>query len=290
MGVINNMRKLTGYSASLMVGLLLFGAAAAWAQRGPANEITKLSGDLYQFRNRFHFSVFLVTPAGIVATDPINAEAAQWLKQEMAKRFSQPVKYLIYSHDHGDHISGGEVFADTAVVVAHENAKAAIIKQKHRTAVPQIVFSDRMSIELGGKQVELIYVGKNHSNNSIVMRFLAQRSLFAVDFIPVKNLPYRDLHGSYIEDWIESLKRVEALDFDTLIQGHGRPGRKEDVRLFRGYMEELWRQVVKYRRQGKSVDEIKRLVKMEQYRDWGQYQTYLPLNIEGMARQVRRRN
>ena len=281
------MRTLTRFSVALMVVLLLFGAGLALAQRGPANEITKLSGDLYRFRNKFHSSVFLITQAGIIATDPINAEAARWLKQELAKRFSQPVKYLIYSHDHADHISGGEVFADTAVVVAHENAKAAIITQKRPTAVPQVVFSDRMTIELGGKQVELIYVGKNHSNNSIVMRFPAQKSLFAVDFIPVKSLPYRDLHDSYIEDWIESLKRVEALDFDTLVPGHGSLGRKDHVRMVRGYMEELWGHVVKYRRQGKSVDEIKQLVKMDKYRDWGQYKTYLPLNIEGMARQVK---
>src|SRR2546430_8481665 len=54
---------------------------------------------------------------------PINAEAARWLKDEIRKRFAQPVRYLVYSHDHADHIAGGEVFADTAVVAAPANAK-----------------------------------------------------------------------------------------------------------------------------------------------------------------------
>jgi len=255
-------------------------------QQAPVREITRIAGDLYRFRNAGHFSVFLVTPAGIIATDPINAEAARWLKQELARRFNQPVKYLIYSHDHSDHISGGEVFADTAVVTAHENAKEKIIGERRPTAVPQIAFSDRMTIELGGKQVELIYVGRNHSDNSIVMRFPAERVLFAVDFIPVESLPFRDFLDAYIEDWIESLKRVEALDFDILAPGHGSLGNKEHARAHRVYMEELRAEVIKHVRQGKSLDEIKQLVKMERYNHWGNYKAYLPLNIEGMYRHI----
>ena len=281
------MRTLTRFSAALMVGFLLFGVGSVWAQRRPSNEITKLSGDLYRFRNKFHSSVFLVTQAGIIATDPINAEAAQWLKQELSRRFSQPVKYLIYSHDHADHISGGEVFADTASVVAHEKAKEAIIREKRPTAIPEIVFSERMTVELGGKQVELTYVGRNHTDNSIVMRFPAERALFAVDFIPVNSLPWKNLRDSYIEEWIESLRRVEALDFETLVPGHGSLGRKDHVRMVRGYMEELWGQVVKYARQGKTLDEIKQFVKMEKYSNWSGYKDHLPLNIEGMFRQVK---
>ncbi len=281
------MGTLTRFSAALMVGFLLFGAGSVWAQRRPTREITQVSGDLYRFRNQFHYSVFLVTPAGIIATDPINVEAAQWLKQELSRRFSQPVKYLIYSHDHADHISGGEVFADTAVVIAHEKAKKAIIREKRPTAIPEIVFSERMTVELGEKQVELTYVGRNHTDNSIVMRFPAERALFAVDFIPVNSLPWKNLRDSYIEEWIESLRRVEALDFETLVPGHGSLGRKDHVRMVRGYMEELWRQVVKYARQGKTLDEIKQLVKMEKYSNWSEYKDHLPLNIEGMVRQVK---
>ena len=143
-----------------------------------------------------------------------------------------------------------------------------------------------MTVELGGKQVELVYVGRNHSDNSIVMRFPAERTLFAVDFIPVESLPFRDFPDAYVEDWIESLKRVEALDFDVLAPGHGPLGRKEHVRVLRGYMEELRGEVLKYIRQGKSLDEMKQLVKMEKYSNWGQYKEYLPLNIEGMVRHV----
>lgn len=262
------------------------GLAAAQAQ--PQRAITPIGGDLYRFRNADHYSVFLVTPAGIIATDPIDPEAARWLKAELAQRFAKPVKYLIYSHDHSDHISGGEVFADTAAMIAHENAKRVILGERRPTAVPDLTFSDRLTVELGGKKVELRYLGKNHSDNSIVMRFPDERALFAVDFIPVKSLPFRDFPDAYIDDWIESLRKAEALDFEILVPGHGELGKREDVRALRGYLEELREQVLGYLRDGKSVDEIKALVKMDKYSGWGNYNDYLPLNIEGMARHLQR--
>src|SRR5215510_6870221 len=159
-----------------VLGIALLAGAVPWAQsqqsqQPPVREISKIAGEVYRFRNAGHYSVFAVTPAGVIATDPINADAARWLKAEIAQRFKQPIRYVVYSHDHADHISGGEVFADTATVVAHDNAKAAIVGERRPTAIPQVTFSDRMTIELGGTVLELVYVGRNHSDNSLVMRF-----------------------------------------------------------------------------------------------------------------------
>jgi glyoxylase-like metal-dependent hydrolase (beta-lactamase superfamily II) len=254
----------------------------------PEREITRVSGDLYRFRNAGHYSVFLVTPAGIIGTDPIDGDAARWLKVEWAKRFAKPVKYLIYSHDHADHISGGEVFADTAVVIAHERAKDTIIKERRPTAVPDLSFAERLTVELGGKRVELSYLGRNHSDNSIVMRFPDEKVLFAVDWVAVKSLPYRDFPDGYIADWIESLRRLEKLDFEVLAPGHGALGGKDDVRAMRNYMEELLQQVRALLTQGKTTEEVKRSVRMEKYSSWANYRDYLPLNIEGMIRHVQK--
>ncbi|MDP6873575.1 MAG: MBL fold metallo-hydrolase, partial [Alphaproteobacteria bacterium] len=185
----------------LCLAVLFFtaGGVAASAQDAPKRSITKISGDLYRFQNNFHYSVFLVTADGVIVTDPINAGAARWLKAEIAKRFAKPIRYVIYSHDHRDHIAGGEVFAeDGALVVAHERAKAVIVGEKRPTAVPQITFRRKLTLELGGQVIELVHVGRNHSNNMIVMRFPKERVLFAVDFIPVKTVPYRDLSDSYL--------------------------------------------------------------------------------------------
>jgi glyoxylase-like metal-dependent hydrolase (beta-lactamase superfamily II) len=275
-------------TATLAASLVALAVAPAPGQPPePVREITRIADEVYRFRNNLHYSIFAVTPVGIIVTDPINPDAARWLQAELARRFHQPLRYLIYSHDHADHIAGGQVFKEAgAVVVAHENARAQIVEERRPTAVPDITFTDRMTIELGGTTVELSYVGRNHSDNSIVMRFPQERVLFAVDFIPVEMVGFRDFPTSWIEDWIESLKRVEQMDFDILAPGHGQVGRKAHVAMFREYLEDLRREVVRLAREGKSLDEIKQLVRLPKYETWARYDEWFPLNVEGMYRQV----
>src|SRR5947209_19474699 len=83
-------------------------------------EIGKLTGDTYYARMDDYVSVFMVTPEGIVLVEPIGTEFATWLKAELTKRFNVPVKYVVYSHSHWDHASGGAVYTDTARFIGHE--------------------------------------------------------------------------------------------------------------------------------------------------------------------------
>ncbi len=248
--------------------------------------ITQIAGDLYRFQNNFHFSVFLVTDDGVIVTDPINADAANWLKSEIENRFARPVRYLVYSHDHPDHSSGGEVFDDAAIVVAHENAKATIVGEGRPTAVPEITFSDRMSIELGGKAVELIYVGRGHSDNSIVMHFPQERALFAVDFVSVDRMPYQDLTDAYFPDWIDAIDVLKGIDFDILVPGHGSVGTKEDAVEHQAYLRALYDQVLAAARAGSTLDQMKSEIKLEEFSHFKQYEEWRELNIEGMYRQI----
>lgn len=276
-------RTLVGFWIAVVTGIHIGPVAA---QQETKRDITRIAGDLYRFQNNAHYSVFLVTPAGIIVTDPINADAARWLKAELQKRFNKPVRYLIYSHDHRDHSAGGEVFADSATVIAHDNAKTTIIGEKRPTAVPDLTFSDRMTVALGGKVVELVYVGRSHSNNMIAMHFPAERAVFAVDFVSVKRLPYMNLSDSYFPDWIEAIKVVEAMDFDILVPGHGPLGTKADATDHRRYMEDLYGAVLAAARAGKTLEEVKQSVKLDKYKDWGRYQEWLGLNIEGVYQRV----
>ena len=265
---------------------LLVSTGSALAQQAPTRAITQVAGDLYRFQNNFHYSVFLVTDAGVIATDPIDADAAAWLEAEIRRRFGQEIRYVIYSHDHRDHIAGGEVWADTATVIAHENAKRTIIGEQRPTAVPDITFTDRMTLELGGKKVELHYPGRSHSDNSIVMLFPEQRALFAVDFISVERLPYRDLSDAYIPEWIEAIKFVTRLDFDTLLPGHGATGTRQDAADHGRYIEELYQQVLAAARAGKSLEQAQREITMSDYSDWGQYDAWRELNVKGVYERV----
>ncbi|ULA62821.1 MAG: hypothetical protein LZF86_70022 [Nitrospira sp.] len=141
-----------------------------------------------------------------------------------------------------------------------------------------------MSIELGGTQVELIYTGKNHSDNSLVVLLPQHKILFAVDFIPVETLAYRTLFDSYPDEWIESLKRVEQLDFETLVPGHGKIGTKAHVGLFREYLEDLVAAVRDQLRKGATMEEATQRVRLPKYRQWQQYAEWLPENVEGLYR------
>ncbi len=271
----------------LAVAGLAAAPAAQAARRAPKRSIKKIAGDLYRYQNNFHFSVFLVTSEGIIVTDPINKGVAKWLKGELAQRFGKPVKYLIYSHDHQDHISGGEVFADTATVIAHDNAKADIIGENRPTAVPDLTFSDKMTVKLGGKTVELIHVGKSHSDNMIVMRFPAERALYVCDIISVKSVGYKTLTDAYFPEWIDAIKVVEGLDFDIMSPCHGRMGTKKDARDSRIFYQDLYGAVLKAAQAGQSLEEMKKTIKLEKYKSWDRYKKFLPLNIEGIYNQIK---
>lgn len=270
----------------LITSTLSFYAVNSLSAVPPTRVITQISDSLYRFQNNAHYSVFLVTSEGIIVTDPINKDAATWLKAELKKRFDKPIKYLIYSHDHRDHIAGGEVYDKETIVVAHENAKATIIGEKRPTAVPDVTFSDRMTVELGGQKVELIYVGESHSDNMIVMHFPAQRAVFAVDFISINRMPYKDLSDSYFPGWIKAIKQVEQLDFDLLIPGHGKTGNKDKVTEHRRYLETLYNEVLAAARAGKTLEEAQESIKIDNYQHFGQYDAWLKLNIAGVYRQV----
>jgi glyoxylase-like metal-dependent hydrolase (beta-lactamase superfamily II) len=265
--------------------LVTFFVTPVLAQGEATRKITNIAGDLYRFQNNFHYSVFLVTPDGIIATDPITPEAARWLKAELASRFKQPVKYVIYSHHHADHVSGGEVFADTAIFVGHENMIAAAAEQGvAEVRPPDIVYSDTMKLTLGGKTVELHYVGKNHSDNMTVVRFPDEKTVFTVDFISANRLPYRTLGDTYYPDLITSIKAVEAMDFKIVAPGHGALGTRQDLENHRQYHEDLTSAVQAQISSGKTVEESKAAIKLDKYKDWAQYDAWLGENIEGAFR------
>ncbi len=100
--------------------------AAALAQQPPTRAIVNVTGQLYRAQNNNHYTVFLVTPEGVIMSDPINRDFGRWLKAEIATRFKVPVRYVLYTHRDWDHASGGVVFADTAEFVGHRNMLTAL--------------------------------------------------------------------------------------------------------------------------------------------------------------------
>jgi len=98
----------------------------AAAPAGPGYELNQIEGDLYHGNSGSHSALVLLTSEGAIVADPLNVSFAEWLKAELAERFNTTVRYVLYSHHHWDHASGGAVFADTAELVAHANMIPAL--------------------------------------------------------------------------------------------------------------------------------------------------------------------
>src|SRR5216683_4482629 len=159
-------------ATALLAGVLTAAALAASAQAPtpPLFSTTKVDGTdgVYIFRYQGHQAMFIVTPDGVIATDPIGERrpAAAAYIAEIRKITQAPIKYVVYSHSHFDHIAGGKAFKDLgAVFVAHKNAKARIDALKAPDVVsPDQAVDGQENITLGGTTIELNYVGKNHSD------------------------------------------------------------------------------------------------------------------------------
>src|SRR6185437_11668673 len=130
-----------------------------------------------------------------------------------------PIKYVIYSHSHFDHIAGGKPFKDLgASFVAQKNAKARILQLKpDDVVVPDQVVDTHKIIKLGGTTLELNYLGKNHSDSTLVMRLPKEKIIFTVDWIPIDGIQFRGMADTYLPETEDSLKKVIALDWDRLI-------------------------------------------------------------------------
>ncbi|HEY6024706.1 MAG TPA: MBL fold metallo-hydrolase, partial [Pseudolabrys sp.] len=124
-----------------------------------------------------------------------------------------------------------------------------------------------------------------HSDSSLVMRLPKEKIIFAVDFIPLQSVQFRAMADTYLPDLEESLKKVNALDWDRLIPGHPGPGgrqigNKDDVRNQLAYLQDLSAAVKKAISDGKNYADAEKEIKLPKYEQWGGYGPFLPLNIE----------
>jgi glyoxylase-like metal-dependent hydrolase (beta-lactamase superfamily II) len=262
-------------------------AQGAAAER-PLFETRKVEGTdhVYIFRYGNHQAMFVVTPEGVIATDPIGygrPQAVTTYIEEIRKVTDRPIRYLIYSHHHFDHIAGGKPFKDAgATVIAHRRAKERLeVLQDPHTVLPDEVFDDRRTIRLGGTTLELAYHGPNHSDSTISMLLPKERLIFVVDLIPVGSIPGRGMIDFYPLEAEKSIREILALDWDRLIPGHpgqpgGRLGTKEDVKALLAFLQEASEAVKVAARAGGCWDRVEKELKLPKYESWPGYHSNLP--------------
>ena len=279
-----------------MIRLLLLGIlavsfpATAQAPQRPMIATTKVEGteNVYIFRHGNHQAMFVVTGDGVIATDPVaygRPQGGAAYVAEIRKVTDKPIRYLVYSHHHFDHIAGGQAFKDAgAKIIAHKRAKERLAAVKDPfTPLPDEVFEKSRTLKLGGTTLELTYLGLNHSDSTIVMRLPKEKILFAVDFLPVGGVPGRGMIDFYPLEAPASIKRVLAMDWERLIPGHPGPGdrlgTKKDVQDQLEFLEYASETVKAAAREGKCWDAAEKEVKLPKYESWPGYQNNLPFVI-----------
>ena len=281
---------ISGVTAAL---LALCVAAPVLAQQPPPPQrpqiaTTKVEGtdNVYIFRNGAHQAMFVVTDAGVIATDPVaygRPTGGQTYVDEIRKITDKPIKYVIYSHHHFDHIAGGQAFKDAgAKFVAHHRAKArlAALKDPH-TVLPDEVVSDKgRVIKLGGTTLELKYLGLNHSDSTLVMRLPKEKLLFIVDTLPVGQVPGRGMIDFHPVESEAFIKKVLALDWERLIPGHPGPGdrlgTKKDVQDQLEFLQDASAEMKTMAQAGKCWDTAEKEFKLPKYESWPGYANNLP--------------
>ncbi len=248
-------------------------------------ETVPIADGVYMFRYQTHNTMFVVTGEGVVAFDPISVEAARIYRQEIARVTDEPVRVIVYSHSHADHITGAAELAHDVPIIAHALAYERLAAEPRPDIVlPNRTFTDRMTLRIGGKVIRLIYLGRNHSDNMIVAHLPDQGVIFAVDFVSKARVGYRDLPDYYFPDLWESLERLQQLDYSIAVFGHGEPGTKADVYDQMKYWTDLRRAVQSMIQAGLSEDEAVEAIELPAYKNWGGYDEWFKMNARTLYR------
>ena len=253
-----------------------YGQAETWTTERSINQLTE---HVYRFGTGQNH-LFIVTTEGIIVVDGF-CDNMQWLKSELQTRFTVPVKYVVLSHDHQGHISDTDVFADTAVGIGHVNIRPHLVREARRAIVPQVMFEDSMEIELGGIRVVLMYLGPTHSDNMIQVHLPSEGVLFAPDIARGRNIlpDFRDLD---IHNALKALRTLAYLpDVNIVLDGHGRSTTTQEAFLqFHRYLQAVRDRVVERIVAGKSLEEIRTEVRMEDFKDYNQSPARVITHVE----------
>jgi len=288
---------------------LVLGASALFAQElGPG--FHKIKDGIYTFAPDQTTTTcsFAVTEAGVVMIDSCNSPLdSRRMAAAIKKVTDKPVIFLIDTETHADHTGNHFIFSPPATVINAEGAGAGMRKEfdpkraetlaakspEMRAALegfkmipPHIEYKDRMTINLGERTFELIYLKNAHSFADTAVWMPNERVLFAASAANLRTfIPLRPT--VVLPDVIASYKLMKSLNPEVVIPGHGQPTTTIIFDEYEGFYNLLMKRVSEMAAQGKSLDEIKKELKMPEYADW-QGQDRLGVNIDAAYKSVKK--
>jgi cyclase len=211
-----------------------------------------------------------VTGEGAIIVDDRFPPSSKEIASKVRSVTSQPIKYVLSTHSHGDHTGGHPEFINVAEIIAHRNNRANMIRNK-QAAPPRLVFADQATVFLGGVEVQAIHLGRGHTNGDAVIYFPDLRTVHTGDLVVWGKrtdgtilTPFVDRsNGGSLAQWITTLDGVLKLDFDTAIPGHGPVLTKDNVRTFRQNLVTLRQRMVDVVKAGSNKEDLGKRLKTD---------------------------
>lgn len=268
----------------LLVALAARPAAAQQRQWGQDRSIEQISESVYRWGSDGQYGAYILTSQGIIVVDGhyCPSGTVDWLKSELATRHDVPVRFLVLSHDHLDHICNSQLFDDTAVTVGHRNIRPHIVREGRISSVPDVTFENEMDLHLGGVKVTLLYVGPSHSDNLIHVHVPDEGVLISIDV--ARDVLFPDLRDMDVHGMLRGLRTLSKLDdVDVVLPGHGpRLLGQDNFMRTHEFLQTLHDRVLDHMIAGRTLPEIRQLVTMEEFSDLGGLDTFLDPNIVTM--------
>jgi cyclase len=229
--------------------LLIFAICAAYAySQVRAIAIERLSDDLHVLRGFGGNTAILRTDAGAVIVDTMTFGPQGTRIRELARQLTvtEPV-LIINTHYHPDHTHGNPAFAagtrvvSTTATLSHlKTLDEKFWSGDATTFLPNETFSDRKTLQVGEKTIELVHPGPGHTDGDLVVVFVDENVIHMGDLLFQKHYPNIDLEaGGSVQQWAHTLDNVMGLPFDRAIPGHGATTDRAGIRDFQNFMKQL---------------------------------------------------
>ncbi len=281
MSFSNAFRKLLAI-ATIVVGLGSLSGLANAQPAPPAYQTTEVAPGLYSFGAGLAFNAFMVTDDGVIVMDSFDRDFAEASLEAIRQVTDKPILYLIYSHNHYDHISGGEVFRTAgATILSHQGTADWL--EAHPSpdvAMPDQSWSGaRLELEVGNSRINLLYFGANHGEGMTVFEFPNEKAIYTVDLVVPERVGFAYMPDFSPREWERTLAEMNTLDFEHVMFAHNAAvGPRSSVADQLKFIQDLRAAIVAEFGKGTPFMQIPNAVRLPQYETWSGYEEWLPMN------------
>ena len=257
----------------LVLALLAAGAASAQQRDFSKVEIktVRVAGNVYMLQGAGGNIGLTVGDDGVAMIDDQFAPLSPKIHAAIEKLSPKPVRFLINTHWHGDHVGGNALFADTAAIFAHLNVRKRMqsggktpmmdIPPAEAKALPIVTFEQGLSLWWNGEEIRAIHVQPGHTDGDTVIWFTKSNVVHMGDDFFTTGFPFCDLDsGGSVTGVLGAIDTVlgQIPKDAKIIPGHGDVSSVDDLRKYRSSLEEMVNAVKKGLAAGKSADQLKK--------------------------------